>query len=422
MTETTGRSLAEIKRTPIQVFDPTPILDTGKFEQLQRYATVMASAKLVPQHLQNSIGDCFMVCQQAVRWQMDPFAVAQKTHVVQGRLGYEAQLVAAVVNSRAPLKTRLNVEYDGEGDNLVCIVSATMEGEDEPRVKRSPKIKDIQVKNSPLWKVDPGQQLAYWTQRAWARLHCSDVLLGVYTADEIEGGMIDVTPTPATSVVGRPSMAAFETSAPTPQREGAADESPQPYELVDETGQVESRHATVDKWAKELAAATATTPHPKDPSKKTLSAKAVACLRNNMEAWVKLRDEVTNDEVVDAIDKRYSALAKHAEKPATAPAPEPAPEPEPEVAKAEPADDADVPFALPVDGNGKVLGAKYVAMMDTAVNACKTKEAIVAIALREKGNMAKILPGAKRSIQNQMMLTNWVRLGGKQEDFAAAIA
>jgi hypothetical protein len=42
---------------------------------------------------------------QAAQWGMNPFAVAQKTHVVNGTLGYEAQLVNAVVSS-CPTKDR----------------------------------------------------------------------------------------------------------------------------------------------------------------------------------------------------------------------------------------------------------------------------------------------------------------------------
>jgi hypothetical protein len=42
---------------------------------------------------------------QAAQWGMNPFAVAQKTHVVNGTLGYEAQLVNAVVSSSNLLAT-----------------------------------------------------------------------------------------------------------------------------------------------------------------------------------------------------------------------------------------------------------------------------------------------------------------------------
>ena len=42
------------------------------------------------------------------------------------------------------------------------------------------------VRNSPLWEQDPRQQLAYLCTKRWARLHAPDVLLGVYTPDELQ--------------------------------------------------------------------------------------------------------------------------------------------------------------------------------------------------------------------------------------------
>ena len=50
MTEATpkSRSVAEIKRNPIVVHDETLLLDTARFEQMQRIAAAMSSAKLVP--------------------------------------------------------------------------------------------------------------------------------------------------------------------------------------------------------------------------------------------------------------------------------------------------------------------------------------------------------------------------------------
>jgi 3-hydroxymyristoyl/3-hydroxydecanoyl-(acyl carrier protein) dehydratase len=59
----------------------------------------MADSKAtVPAHLAGKPADCLAVTMQA-QWGMNPFAVAQKTHVVNGTLGYEAQLVNAVVSS-----------------------------------------------------------------------------------------------------------------------------------------------------------------------------------------------------------------------------------------------------------------------------------------------------------------------------------
>ena len=76
--------------------------------RFERIAEVMASSKFaVPKHLQGNVGDCLAIIMQSAQWQMDPFAVAQKTHQINGVLGYEAQLVNAVITNRAPITGRL---------------------------------------------------------------------------------------------------------------------------------------------------------------------------------------------------------------------------------------------------------------------------------------------------------------------------
>lgn len=50
---------------------------------------------------------------------MNPFAVAQKTHLVNGVLGYEAQLVNAVITTCAPVVDRLHYEWFGEWEKVI---------------------------------------------------------------------------------------------------------------------------------------------------------------------------------------------------------------------------------------------------------------------------------------------------------------
>lgn len=167
-----------------------------------RLAEVMASADVLPAHFRNKPGNCLAVIEQAMRWEMSPFAVAQKTFFVQGRMGYEAQLIAAVVHARAPLEGRLHIAWEGEKATRVCRVTGRFKGDPEPKVKLSPALGAITTKNSPLWAVDPDQQLAYWTIRAWARLFAPEVILGVYDREEMaemhigSENALDVTPRP----------------------------------------------------------------------------------------------------------------------------------------------------------------------------------------------------------------------------------
>lgn len=171
------------------------MLNTERLDQLYRAAEMMASARItVPKHLAGSPGDCLAVIMQAAQWGMNPFAVAQKTHVVNGALGYEAQLVNAVVSSSSLLATRISYDWEGEwkgvngktdkSDDRAVTVSATLKGEHEPRRLRV-SMAQAGVRNSPNWESDPRQQLAYLATKKWARLYAPDVLLGVYTPDEI---------------------------------------------------------------------------------------------------------------------------------------------------------------------------------------------------------------------------------------------
>lgn len=185
------------------------------FERAYRIAEVMATGKTtVPRHLQGNIGDCMAIVLQAMQWGMNHYAVAQKTHLVNGVLGYEAQLVAAVINNSGVTKDRFKIEWFGDWkqvggkfvekpsrnndgstyrapgwslkdeEGLGCRVSATLKGETEPRVRETLLVQ-ARTRNSTLWADDPQQQLAYLCQKKWARLYAPDVILGVYTADEL---------------------------------------------------------------------------------------------------------------------------------------------------------------------------------------------------------------------------------------------
>lgn len=179
-------------------------------DRFERIASVMASSKFaVPKHLQGNTGDCLAIIMQSAQWQMDPFAVAQKTHQINGVLGYEAQLVNAVITNRAPITGRLNFEWYGDWTKINgkedkswdkgIKVWATLKGETSPREIDVSMGQVGSVRNSPLWVSDPRQQLAYLAIKRWSRLYTPDVILGVYTPDEIaEREELDVTPVQST--------------------------------------------------------------------------------------------------------------------------------------------------------------------------------------------------------------------------------
>lgn len=173
-------------------------LDFANLGQIMEVAKVMATSKCaIPGHLRDNPGACLAVAIQASEWQMSPFAVANKTYVVSDRLSFEAQLVAAVILMRAPIKGRLKYRFTGEGPTRKCFVSCVLKDDDGVLEHESPEFQKIKVKNSPLWQNDPDQQLGYYTARAMARRHFPDILLGVYTPEEMAEQILpprDVTP------------------------------------------------------------------------------------------------------------------------------------------------------------------------------------------------------------------------------------
>jgi hypothetical protein len=209
------------------------IMQGDSFDRVMRLADLMASGRAtIPAHLQKNPADCAAVVMQAMQWNMNPYAVAQKTHLVNNVLGYEAQLVNAVITSLAPTQDRLHFEWFGDWEKIVgkfkevesktkkdedghfkkyrvpawdisaeqglgVKVWATMKGETEPRVLIL-LMTQARTRNSPLWADDPKQQIAYLAIKRWSRLYCPDVILGVYTPDELEESRpeIDITPKP----------------------------------------------------------------------------------------------------------------------------------------------------------------------------------------------------------------------------------
>ncbi len=184
-------AVVPVQPRPIVEFDPDdPValyMNTAVFEQLQRVAKLMCSSGLVPAHLRGAErqADCFLVAAQAFRWRTDPFAVAQCSFVLSGKLGYEGKLVAAIVNSHKDIdpEHRLDYVYGGEGQDRKVIVSARLRGEVKDRTVDG-TVKQWATQND-KWKSMADQMLAYRGAREWARRHMPQAMLGIQADEEV---------------------------------------------------------------------------------------------------------------------------------------------------------------------------------------------------------------------------------------------
>lgn len=207
-TKVTGTDLAERGLDALDVthYDEMPVdnqpvpgaiasVDWMKIFDLGKALAAMKEG--MPAHVRGAWGIGCRIATNAYNWKMDPFAIADQTYVVNNRLAYMSQLIHALINLNAPLQHRLTCEYIGKDGDLQCIVRGQFYSGDE-REYVTPKLKDIKIKNSPLWQTDPEQQLWYFGVRSWGRKWVPEVMLGVYTKEELEAdpnlGYEPVTP------------------------------------------------------------------------------------------------------------------------------------------------------------------------------------------------------------------------------------
>jgi hypothetical protein len=202
------------------------VMDKGSMDSMMRVADLMASSKVtIPVHLRGSPGDCMAVVMQAMQWGMNPFSIAQKTHLSQGgALGYEAQLINAVLVASGAVRDEPEFEFIGDWSKILGKVEErksdkggkyyvpTYSKTDEDGLGvictatlRSGSKRSIQVmmsqcypRFSTQWATDPQQQITYVAVRKLARRYAPGAILGVYTPEELEESHspreIDITP------------------------------------------------------------------------------------------------------------------------------------------------------------------------------------------------------------------------------------
>ncbi|NTA79923.1 recombinase RecT [Agrobacterium tumefaciens] len=265
-------------RERIEVIDAVPLLDTSRFEHMQRVATVMARSTLMPESLymegkkdnktplpyEKILSNCFLVVNQAVRWGLDPFAVAQCVSVVHGKLCYEGKLVAAVLQAKLGMNLHHHIIGSGEetrvymsdrpfneeanvGDKTGQLVNFLKPGIRVPGFRLFDGSVDewkTNGANSPWSPKNFPRMLIYRGTRDWCRIYEPATMLGVYTDDEMvdmedttrSRAARDITPKP--SLADRLAISREATEIAEEEREGftATPTADQPHDAL--TGEI----------------------------------------------------------------------------------------------------------------------------------------------------------------------------------------
>jgi len=230
------------------------VMNDAAMERMMATANLMASAKVtIPKHLQNSPGDCMAVIMQAAQWKMNPFAVAQKTHLSQsGQLGYESQLINAVIVGGSHITGQPYYEFIGDWSKILGKVVekvgqnggkyfaaswdkkdeeglgvkmiATLRGESASR-EMTVMLSQCYPRFSTQWATDPQQQICYLILRKFSRRYCPGAILGCYDIEELDTPPMEreLNPMPSSSKPANGKDAAerakFDKKALTPAEE-----------------------------------------------------------------------------------------------------------------------------------------------------------------------------------------------------------
>lgn len=157
-----------------------------------RMAKMLASSALVPDAYRNSPENCVVAIDIANRMGISPLMVMQSLYVVKGKPSWSGSFCAAAINGCGRFSP-LEFEYVGEEGkpSWGCYATAV-------RLSTGKRcysdIITIQMANAEGWISKPGskwrtmprQMMMYRAAAFFARAHCSDILLGYKTVEEIQ--------------------------------------------------------------------------------------------------------------------------------------------------------------------------------------------------------------------------------------------
>lgn len=164
--------------------------DKESFVNAQRMAQALASGTMVPKDYQGNIGNCLIALDMADRLRLSPFAVMQSLYLVNGRPSWSAQFITTVINKSGRFRRPLMFETTGKGKDLSCIAwTEDLEGNRVEGIAITMKMAEDEKwieKSGSKWKTMPEQMIRYRAASFFGRLHCPDLIMGVYAEDEVK--------------------------------------------------------------------------------------------------------------------------------------------------------------------------------------------------------------------------------------------
>jgi hypothetical protein len=166
--------------------------DKASLDRAWRAAGMLSRSELVPDTYRGKPENCLIALDIAGRINWSPMAVMQSLYIVKGKPSWSGQACIAMINGCgrfAPLSFRWQGERGQNDWGCVAVATRLHDGvvcESAPVTWQLALDEGWVNKPGSKWKTMPEQMMMYRAGAFFARVHCPDVLQGIYVQGEVE--------------------------------------------------------------------------------------------------------------------------------------------------------------------------------------------------------------------------------------------
>lgn len=166
--------------------------DAKMMQKAWRTAEMLSKSEIIPMQYRGRTGDCLIAIDMANRIGISPIMVMQSSQIVKGNFTWRGTACKAFIDGCGKFKDSEYVFVGEKGTNgYGCYLSATSTKTGKTVNGATITIQTAidegwATKPGSKWKTFPDQMLRYRAAAFFARSECPEVLMGFYTADEIE--------------------------------------------------------------------------------------------------------------------------------------------------------------------------------------------------------------------------------------------
>ena len=179
----------------LQVAVPTAVTmwnDTKMMAQAFKMARFLSTSAFVPDQYRNAPENCIVAIDLANRMGIAPLMVMQNLYVVKGKPSWSGSFCAAAINGSGRF-TPLEFNFVGkQGEPSWGCYAAAVRVSNGVRCYSDTITIAMAIaegwlnKPGSKWKTMPMQMMMYRAAAFFARAHCSDILLGLPTYEEVQ--------------------------------------------------------------------------------------------------------------------------------------------------------------------------------------------------------------------------------------------